>query len=135
MPALSLSRGASDYIKPLLANMIYQMLHLPFVIVSFHQPQIQNRTRRCRNHIAREIAHVATAHAIDIERWLVDELEQTFSVSFGSRETELRAQLIIKGRRCGNRLSFSFAPRFHTVVLSVARHAATVVFHGRQQAG
>src|SRR2546423_1526118 len=100
------------------------MLSLLSIIVAFYQSQIQNRRRRGRNHVARECAHVTAADSVYVERWLIDQLHQTLSTTFGARQAELRLQFIVVRRRVGNRLSLGITKRLNSVVPTRDRYAA-----------
>ena len=58
--------------ETLLANVFDQSLHLPPVIVSFDQTQIEHGSGGRRNHIASQRADVAAADTVDVQRRLVD---------------------------------------------------------------
>src|SRR4030088_2807262 len=89
--------------------MIDQLLHLPNMISSFDQSQIQHGARGGGDYISRQRADVAAAEAVDVQRRLIDKFEQSFARAFRARETQLRPQLVIISRSFSDRFLFRFA--------------------------
>src|SRR5258708_40173322 len=89
------SRIAIDDIETLLANVSNQPLDLLTMIVSLYQSQIEHGSGSGRNDVASQRAHVAAADAVDVQRWVIDQFQQTRSFAFRARQNEVRTQFVI----------------------------------------
>ena len=106
--ALGVGRIAIDDEVSLLANVRDQTFDLPLVIVSLYEPQIQHCRRLGGNHVARQLAHVATRKAVDVQRRNVDQLQQRLARAFSATQTQLPLELFVILRRFGDGAAFAF---------------------------
>src|ERR1051325_2068545 len=65
--------------------------------------------------------------------WLIYQLHQTLSAAFGSRQSELRFQLVVVSRRLGNRSLFCFAEWLDAIVPAGNGDVSRVVLHRCEQ--
>src|SRR5260370_27055132 len=120
-------RIAIDHIKALSANVSDQPLHLLTMIVAFYQSQIEDGSSSFGNDVASQRAHVAAADAVDVQRWFIDQFQQTLTPAFRARQTELRTQLVVIGLGLRARPPLFFAQRFDAVRPTRDRYSSRIV--------
>ena len=118
-----------DNQKPLPLDVIDKVLRLFSEIVAFDQTQVEHRRRRRRNHVACQCAHVATADAVNVQRWLIDHLHQKLAVAVGLCEPEFRADLIVVRRSFINRAPLGISEWLNTFIPAGDRHATGLILH------
>ncbi len=98
-----------------------------------HHAQVESRHRRGGDHVASQLADVGAADAVDVQRRLVDELEQRSAGVVARRQAELGAQRAVVGADGRDRGALRGGERNDVVVPAGNGHPAGGVLHPGEQ--